>query len=86
LAALLGEDTRIYGAVQQAVDRTLERIEQCAKARITRQGVTAYENTHNLVVAKFLLASGKQPTILGKSSFFFSGVDSGFSGGQDLYR
>jgi conjugative transfer relaxase protein TraI len=54
LVALLGEDTRIYGVVQQAVDRTLERIEQCATARVTRQGVTAYENTHNLVVAKFL--------------------------------
>jgi TrwC relaxase len=44
LVALLGEDTRIYGAVQQAVDRVLERIEQCAKVRVTQQGVTTYES------------------------------------------
>jgi conjugative transfer relaxase protein TraI len=55
LLALMGDDTRILGAVQQAVDKALEQIEQgCAQARVTKEGVTVYQNTQNLVVAKFL--------------------------------
>jgi conjugative relaxase-like TrwC/TraI family protein len=55
LLALMGDDKRILGAVQQAVDKALAQIEQgCAQARVTQEGVTIYQNTQNLVVAKFL--------------------------------
>ncbi len=55
LLALLGGDERILSAVQRATDNALSLIERtCAQARVTRQGITTYENTHNLVVAKFL--------------------------------
>lgn len=55
LLAMLGGDERIFSALQRATDKTLQLIERaCAQARLTKEGITTYENTHNLVVAKFL--------------------------------
>ncbi len=55
LLALMGNDRRIFGAVQQAANKALEQVEQgCAQARVTQEGMTVYQNTQNLVVAKFL--------------------------------
>src|SRR5262245_5495046 len=55
LLALMGEDKRLFDAVQRSVDKALEQIEQdCAQARVTKEGITSYQNTQNLVVAKFL--------------------------------
>ncbi|CAN5419829.1 hypothetical protein BH10PSE19_BH10PSE19_00020 [soil metagenome] len=55
IVGLLGEDSRILGAIHRATDNTLGQIERaCAQARTTKYGITQYENTKNLVVAKFL--------------------------------
>ena len=55
ILALLGEDKRIFEALSKATDKTLGMIERaCAQARITQNGITSYQNTHNLVVAKFI--------------------------------
>ncbi|HVV69619.1 MAG TPA: conjugative transfer relaxase/helicase TraI [Gammaproteobacteria bacterium] len=55
LLALLGGDERIFAAVTRATDKALALIERdLAKARITRNGITDYQKTGNLVVAKFL--------------------------------
>lgn len=55
ILALIGEDQRILAAVNRATDKTLTFVERaCAQARVTHGSVTTYENTHNLVVAKFL--------------------------------
>ncbi len=55
LIALLGGDERIFAAVEHATDKALALIERdLAKARVTKNGVTDYQKTGNLVVAKFL--------------------------------
>lgn len=55
LAALIGGDERILIAVERATDQALRLIERdLAKARVTRAGVTTYQKTGNLVVARFL--------------------------------
>lgn len=55
ILALIGGDKKILDAVNKAANKTLESIEHaCAQARITQKGETTYENTKNLVVAKFL--------------------------------
>ena len=55
LLALLGDDERIFSAVERATDKAITLIERdLAKARITRNGLTDYQKTGNLVVAKFL--------------------------------
>lgn len=53
-AFLGGDEQRIIDAMNRAVDKTLSLVERsCAQARITQEGNTTYENTQNLVVAKF---------------------------------
>ncbi len=51
LLALLGGDKRIFSAVGRATDKALALIERnLAKARVTKNGVTDYQKTGNLVV------------------------------------
>ncbi|MFT3741092.1 MAG: MobF family relaxase [Gammaproteobacteria bacterium] len=55
MLALMGGDNRILKAVETATSKALGMIEEdLAKARITQAGVTSYQKTGNLVVARFL--------------------------------
>jgi conjugative transfer relaxase protein TraI len=55
LLGLLGEDQRIFKAIETATDRVLEVIEhEQAKTRVRKDGVLKVERTGNLVVARFL--------------------------------
>ena len=55
ILALLGNDERIFKAIEAATDKTLALIEhEQAKTRVKRDGVIMTERTGQLVVAKFL--------------------------------
>jgi conjugative transfer relaxase protein TraI len=55
LLALLGEDERIFKAINRATDKALALIErEQAKTRIMKDGVLMTERTGKLVVARFL--------------------------------
>ncbi len=55
ILALLGEDERIFKAIETATDRVLEGIErEQAKTRVRKGDVLKVERTGNLVVARFL--------------------------------
>lgn len=55
ILALLGEDERIFKAINEATDKTLALIErEQAKTRVKKDGVLMTERTGQLVVAKFL--------------------------------
>ena len=55
ILALLGNDERIFKAIDAATDKTLAVIErEQAKTRVKRDGVIMTERTGQLVVAKFL--------------------------------
>ncbi len=55
ILALLGEDERIFKAIETATDRVLEGIErEQAKTRVRKDGVLTIERTGKLVVARFL--------------------------------
>lgn len=55
ILALLGEDERIFKAIETATDRVLEGIErEQAKTRIKKDGILKVERTGHLVVARFL--------------------------------
>jgi conjugative transfer relaxase protein TraI len=55
ILALLGNDERIFKAIEAATDKTLALIErEQAKTRVKRDGVIMAERTGQLVVAKFL--------------------------------
>ena len=55
ILALLGEDERIFKAIETATDRVLEGIErEQAKTRVKKDGVLTVERTGHLVVARFL--------------------------------
>lgn len=55
IVGLMGNDQRILQAIHQSVDKVLAVIEkEAAQARITQQSETVYEDTGNIVAAKFL--------------------------------
>ena len=55
ILALLGDDKRIFKAIEAATDKTLALIEhEQAKTRVKRDGVIMTERTGQLIVAKFL--------------------------------
>jgi conjugative relaxase-like TrwC/TraI family protein len=55
MLALMGKDERILTAVEKATDKALAMIERGhAQARLTRGGITQFEKTGKLVVARFL--------------------------------
>lgn len=55
IVGLMGNDQRILQAIDQSVDKVLAVIEkEAAQARMTQQGETVYEDTGNIVAAKFL--------------------------------
>ncbi len=59
--AYSGADKRLIDAHDKAVTLTLEYIENLiAQTRVTRDGVTAYENARNLVIAKFRQATSRE--------------------------
>ena len=54
ILAEIGRDTRLHQAHTEAVHEALAYVQKlCAQARITTLGKTTYEQTENLVVAKF---------------------------------
>ena len=53
LQALVGGDSRLFGAHQRAVDRALAYAEGLAACRVTEDGKTRYERTGNLLIARF---------------------------------
>ena len=55
IVGLMGNDSRVLKAIHQSVDKVLAVIEkEAAQARTTSDGDTTYENTENIVAAKFL--------------------------------
>lgn len=53
LQALVGGDVDLIKAHDEAVRRTLEKIEALAQAKTKAKGVTSVETTGNLIIAKF---------------------------------
>ena len=61
LLALVGGDSRLIKAHEQAVAKTLDLIEdQIAEARITQKGEIHFEKTKNLVIAQFQHTSSRE--------------------------
>lgn len=61
LLALVGGDSRLIKAHEQAVAKTLDLIEdQIAEARITQKGEVRFEKTKNLVIAQFQHTSSRE--------------------------
>lgn len=61
LLALVGGDSRLIKAHEQAVAKTLDLIEeQAAEARVTQKGEVHFEKTKNLVVAQFQHTSSRE--------------------------
>ena len=55
IVSLMGNDPRILQAIHESVDKVLAVIEkEAAQARTTQNGETVYEDTGNIVAAKFL--------------------------------
>lgn len=55
IVGLVGEDQRVLSAIHKSVDKVLSVIQkEAAQARVTLDGDTTYENTENIVAAKFL--------------------------------
>lgn len=53
IQALVGGDVELIKAHDEAVRRTLEKIEALAQAKTKTKGVTSVETTGNLIIAKF---------------------------------
>ncbi len=59
--AYSGVDKRLIGTHDKAVTLTLEYIENLiAQTRVTRDGITTYENARNLVISKFRQATSRE--------------------------